>query len=80
MERDRQQLGQAQNDASGNLLRSYLNYCNGTRTRLSLDKDAPFRARSRSLAAYSPARSSVKCIANTYGSNLQQAQLVISSE
>ena len=49
------------------LLRSYLNYYDGTRTHLSLDKDARFRAPSRPLVAYSPVRSWVACITNTYG-------------
>jgi hypothetical protein len=36
-----------------------------------------FRAPSRPLVAYSPVRSWVDCITNTYGSNLRQAQEVV---
>ena len=51
-----------------------MNYYNETRTDLSLDKDAPHRARFRGQGVYFAVQSWASCIINIFGFDLRQAQ------
>jgi hypothetical protein len=53
------------------LLRSYMTYHNEARTHLSLDKDAPIRAKFKASDGYSQSHISAGCITNTFGFDLR---------
>jgi len=61
------------------VLLSYMNYYNGTRTHLSLDKDSPYRALLRGQGVLFAAQSSADCITNMSGFDLRQAQVLSTS-
>jgi hypothetical protein len=57
------------------VLLSYMNYYNETRSHLSLDKDAPYRARFREQGVFFVFQSWAGCITNIFGFDLRQAQV-----
>ena len=57
------------------MLLSYMNYYNETRTHLSLEKDAPYRARFREQGVFFAFQSWAGCITNMFGFDLRQAQV-----
>jgi hypothetical protein len=57
------------------VLLSYMNYYNETRSHLSLDKNAPYRARFREQGVFFVFQSWAGCITNIFGFDLRQAQV-----